>query len=322
MPTENTQTAEYKTKLEKAIGYLDRYREQLFAARKELHQERHQLNNSLKQIQLMTGERRRLKEKIKSYGYRITESLEEFTRILSKLIEFRVEEDRGHSSRVAEAALFVAKQMALGKKERQALRKACLLHEIGMLLLPGGIVDKEQSDLTEYEQDLLYLQPVKGAGLLESCPGLEKVARTIRFMNEKVDGSGAPDGLTGRNIPVGSRILAGADRFDGLRCKDAGGRNKKWLRGLEEMAGSTLDPLVVHYLQRYAVIRLPADGSERVKGIGIHQLTPGMTLGVSLFTAGGTKLFSADTLLDTTAIEKIIRYNREYPVDETIYIKA
>ena len=312
----------YKTKLEQAVGYLERYREKLSATGRELNEERHQLNNSLKQIRLMTGERKRLKEKIKSYGLKITESQEEFTRILAKLIEIRVEEDRGHSSRVAEAALFVAQQMALGKKEQETIRKAGLLHEIGMLLLPRELIDKEKPEPTEYEQDLLYQQPLKGAALLESCPGLEKVARTIRFLNEQVDGSGGPEGLTGRNIPAGSRIVAAADRFDGLRFLNADGGSQGWFSSLEDMAGSTLDPLVVHYLQKYAVTRLATDKSARMKGVGLHQLVPGMILGVSLFTAGGTKLFSADTRLDTAAIEKIMKYNRKYPVDETIYIRA
>mgnify|MGYP006286249671 CR=1 FL=1 len=312
----------YRTKLEQTFRYLDRYREKLSAAKKELHEERHQLNHSLKQISLMTDERKRLKNRIKSYGGRITESLEEFTRILSKLIEIRVESNRGHARRVAEAAAFVAQQMDLGKKEQTALRKACLLHEVGVLLLPAELADKETPDLSEYERALFQQHPAKGAALLESCPGMEKAARTVRYLNEFMDGSGGPDGLKGRNIPVGSRILAASDRFDELRFMGSEGRLDGWFSRLEEQSGSRLDPLVVHYLQKYAATRLAVDGSDRLKGIGIHQLSPGMTLGVSLFTAGGTKLFSANTQLDTTAIEKIIRYDREYPVDETIYIKA
>ena len=312
----------YRTKLEQTFTYLDRYREKLSSLKKELNEERHQLNHSLKQISLMTDERRRLKGRIKSYGGRITHSLEEFTRILSKLIEIRVESDRGHARRVAEAAAFVAQQMDLGKKEQTALRNACLVHELGLLLLPADLVDKEKSDLSEYERDLLQQHPAKGAALLESCPGLEKAARTVRYLNERMDGSGGPDGLKGRNIPLGSRILAASDRFEELRFSDPEGRLDVWFSKLEDQSGSILDPLVVHSLQKYAATRLAVDGSDRLKGIGIHQLAPGMTLGVSLFTAGGTKLFSANTLLDTAAIEKIIRYNREYPVDETIYIKA
>ena len=312
----------YKSKLQHAFQYLDRYREKVSEARKELHDERHQLNHSLKQISLMTDERKRLKHRIKSYGKRITEGLEAFVRVLSKLIETRVEVNRGHARRVADAAGFVAQQMELGKKECEILRNACLLHEIGMLLLPEDLVDHTGADLSEYERDVLHQHPAKGAALLDSCPGLEKTARTVRYLNECMDGSGGPEGLKGRNIPAGSRILAGADRFDEFRFKYAKEQKNGWIAGLEEQSGTVLDPLVVHYLQKYAATRLAADGSDRMKGIGIHQLLPGMTLGVSLFTAGGTKLFSADTLLDTAAIEKIIRYNREYPVNETIYIKA
>jgi hypothetical protein len=47
-----------------------------------------------------------------------------------------------------------------------------------------------------------------------------------------------------------------------------------------------------------------------------------MKLGTALFTHTGTKLFSVNTLLTTDAIDKIKKYNREYPVDETVYIRA
>ncbi|MFO7752121.1 MAG: HD domain-containing phosphohydrolase [Desulfobacteraceae bacterium] len=316
------EAARYRNKLDRTFGYLDRYRDKLAAVKKELHDERRELNNSLKQISLMTGERKRLKSKIKSCSQRIKDGVGEFARILSKLIETRVERNRGHALRVAEIACFVGREMELGAKELAALEKACLLHETGMLLLPGKLLDKDGTDLSGYEQDLLHHYPVKGAVLLESFPGLEKASNTVRFLNENMDGSGRPEGLRGRNIPVGSRILAGADMFDELRFQESEEGMDGWFAKLEEYSGSRLDPLVVHHLQKYAATRLASDGRDRMKGVGIHQLEPGMTIGVSLFTAGGTKLFSADTLLDTEAIEKIIRYNREYPVNETIYIKA
>jgi len=60
----------------------------------------------------------------------------------------------------------------------------------------------------------------------------------------------------------------------------------------------------------------------QIKGKGIHQLEPGMTLGTALFTNTGTKLFSANTLLTQDAIDKIKKYSREYPVDETVYIRV
>ena len=62
--------------------------------------------------------------------------------------------------------------------------------------------------------------------------------------------------------------------------------------------------------------------SYKVKGVGVHQLETGMTLATALFTNTGTKLFSVNTLLTGEAIDKIKKYNREYPVDEIVYIRA
>ncbi|MEN8212571.1 MAG: hypothetical protein ABFR31_12700, partial [Thermodesulfobacteriota bacterium] len=60
----------------------------------------------------------------------------------------------------------------------------------------------------------------------------------------------------------------------------------------------------------------------KVRGVGVHQLEPGMTLGTALFTNTGTKLFSVNTLLTGDSIDNIKKYNREYPVDEIVYIRV
>jgi hypothetical protein len=96
---------------------------------------------------------------------------------------------------------------------------------------------------------------------------------------------------------------------------------EKCLELLETYSGTRLDPNIVALLEKYAVLHMASD-SYRVKGIGIHALEPGMTLGTALFTHTGTKLFSVNTLLTQKAIDKIKKYNREYPVDETVYIRA
>ncbi|MCP3901919.1 MAG: hypothetical protein GY707_19605, partial [Desulfobacteraceae bacterium] len=149
----------------------------------------------------------------------------------------------------------------------------------------------------------------------------DKIANIVLYQNENVDGSGNPEGLKRKHIPLQSRILAGANLFDELRCHEEISSIDDLFAKLEDNVGSRLDAKVVNCLEKYAVTRLGTE-FEKVKGIGIHQLTKGMRLGTALFTSSGTKLFSANTLLDKESIEKIIKYNKEYPVDETIYIKA
>ena len=310
-----------KKKLDLALSDFDQLEKGYSALKEELFNERDVLNNSLKQINLMTKERDKLKKDIKDADKELLDNLEGFTKLLCNMIESRVEENRGHSFRVAQIALFVAEEMKLSQLEQKQLEKASMLHEMGKLLINDSILNKEEGELEDNEKDFFRHYPEKGARLLEMCSGFEKIANIVKYQNERVDGSGSPEGLKRKFIPLQSRILAGANLFDELRCKEAVSSLNDLFERLEESAGSILDSKVVNCLEKYAVTRLGSD-FERVKGIGIHQLTTGMRLGTALFTSSGTKLFSANTLLDDESIEKIIKYNKEYPVDETIYIKA
>lgn len=162
---------------------------------------------------------------------------------------------------------------------------------------------------------------VKGAELLGNCQGFEGVAAIIRFMNENSDGTGYPDGLKRKHIPLESRILAGADALETLRENNISAGIGELLAGLEPLIGSRLDPMVAGWLEKYAVLHLGGE-TLGVRGVGVEQLVPGMVLGATLFTKTGTKLLSAGTVLTQAVIDKVIQYHREYPVDETVYIKA
>ncbi len=310
-----------KNKLEIALKDIEKFEKDLASVKNELFDERDVLNNSLKQINLMTKERDKFKKEIKHADKELIGNLEGFTKLLCNMIESRVEENRGHSMRVAEISRFVAEEMKLSKIDIDQLEKAAMLHETGKLLISESILNKKEHDLEDNEKGFLKHYPEKGAKLLEMCSGLDKIANIVLYQNENVDGSGNPEGLKRKHIPLQSRILAGANLFDELRCHEEVSSIDDLFEKLEENVGSRLDAKVVNCLEKYAVTRLGTE-FKKVKGIGIHQLTKGMRLGTALFTSSGTKLFSANTLLDKESIEKIIKYNKEYPVDETIYIKA
>jgi len=310
-----------KNNLDRALEENRQFEKRLLSVRQELFDERDVLNNSLKQINLMTKERDKLKEDMALADKELQENLTGFARLLCTMIESKVEKNRGHSFRVAEISLFLAEEMKLSEEKKDQLHKAALLHETGKLLISQLVLDKNEDDLTGNEKDFFLHYPEKGAKLLEMCPGFGKIADIVKYQNENVDGSGNPEGLRRKYIPLQSRMLAGANLFDELRCQQNISCLDDLFEKLEENAGSRLDPKIVNYLEKYAVTRLGNDFG-KVKGIGIHQLEKGMKLGTALFTSSGTKLFSANTLLDHEAIEKILKYNRKYPVDETIYIKV
>ncbi len=334
--------------LEKAFGYLDRFKGELGRLKKDLRDEKDSLNTALKQVQQMTLERRRLKTCEATLKDVLGRNMDGFGNILHTLIQHQVEKDRGHGERVARIAVFIAKEMGIGEKKLEDLRKAAMLHEIGLLFLSkphwDGSLDSLNPDLaTEIQPDVgdqenksrepgaydetlmietLMIQfPVKGAQLLNHCPGFEGPAQIIYALNENSDGSGYPDGLTRRYIPLASKILAGADELESLKDREDIRGVDSVLVALEDLAGVRLDPVIVGWLEKYVVLHMGVDDF-RVRGVGIEQLKPDMELGTAVFTTTGTKLFTANTVLTRELIDKIIQYHREYPVDATVYIKV
>lgn len=318
--------------LEKAFGYLDRFKHELKAVKDELLEDKSNLNTALKHIHQMSQERGRLKQSLLEIKAQMASDMEGFGRILYTLIRQRVELNRGHGERVGKIACFIATKMGLSQKQLDDLSKAGMLHEIGLLFLsednfaeqmPRREDISQYSDIrsTVYDQTLMVQFSVKGAELLGNCRGFERVAAIIRFMNEKSDGTGYPDGLGRKHIPLESRILAGADELETLREHNAGSGVVELLAGLEPLIGSRLDPMVAGWLEKYVVHHLSAD-TLTIRGVGVEQLVPGMVLGATLFTKTGTKLLSAGTVLTQVAIDKVIQYHREYPVDETVYIRV
>ena len=308
-------------KLQKAFHYLDQFKKELKTIKKELAQEKNSLNNALKQIHHMTRERDQMKKSLASIKEKFGLNMDGFVSLLSNLIQTKVEINRGHGDRVAHIACFIAKQFNFDEKKLEDLRKAAMLHEIGLLFMPDPALKKEKEDLTNYEKNIRIQYPVKGSDLLKNCQGFDDCAGIIRSLNENSDGTGFPDGLKRRYIPLSSRILAGADAFDMVKDNQNIHSLEDLLVDLESMAGSRLDPVIVGWLEKYAVLHMGSDAYQ-VKGTGVEQLEPGMTLGTALFTSTGTKLFSVNTLLTQESIDKIIQYSREYPVDKIIYIKV
>ena len=308
-------------KIEKSLAYLDKFKHELKQTKTELFEERTTLNNALKQINQMTRERSRLKKEKRDLGQTLLSNMEGFGQILAHLITAHIEKNRGHGERVAHIAHFIGTGLKLDEKKLEDLQNAAVLHEVGLLFVPQTILQKPKERRTEYERDLFVQYPSKGADLLCHCSEFENSAEIIRYLNERSDGTGSPKGLKRRYIPFLSRILAGADVFDTLKDERDITCLEKFLEKLEKFSGTRLDPNIVSWLEKYAVLHMGSD-SYQVKGVGIHQLEAGMTLGTALFTHTGTKLFSVNTLLTQDAIDKIKRYNRAYPVDETVYIRA
>ncbi|MCM3639316.1 HD-GYP domain-containing protein [Sporosarcina luteola] len=123
---------------------------------------------------------------------------------------------RGHSERVAEYAMSLAK--ATGKVNESELSYfyyACLLHDIGKVNIPDTILAKH-GKLTEEEYEVIKTHPVVGAKAIEDVEGIGANLAVVYHHHERWDGKGYPDGLAGQEIPLVARITAVADAFDAM----------------------------------------------------------------------------------------------------------
>lgn len=122
---------------------------------------------------------------------------------------------QGHTQRVTNYALMIAEKLHVNEEDRETLRIASLLHDVGKIGTYDLILDKP-GPLTEEEWRLVKLHPVKGEEILRPIKQLQHVLPLIRYHHERMDGKGYPDGLTGKEIPLLAKILCLADSFDSM----------------------------------------------------------------------------------------------------------
>jgi putative nucleotidyltransferase with HDIG domain len=122
---------------------------------------------------------------------------------------------KGHSERVTDYAIKIAREIGLHENDIEILTTAALLHDIGKIGTYDTVLDKP-GRLTEEEFALVKMHPGKGAEILRPIRQFEPILSIIRHHHERIDGKGYPDGLKGDEIPFFSRIIHVADSFDAM----------------------------------------------------------------------------------------------------------
>jgi response regulator RpfG family c-di-GMP phosphodiesterase len=165
---------------------------------------------------------------------------------LAQALEAKDEYTQGHSARVAEESVSIARYLSLSDTEIQRIWLAGYLHDIGKIGIKEAVLNKP-GKLNEEEWDLIQQHPVVAGRILGPIPELSDIIDIIVHHHERYDGSGYPDGLEGNSIPLGARILAVADTYDALTSRRPY-RDSLTLeeahRILEEAAGTYLDPVI------------------------------------------------------------------------------
>ncbi len=192
---------------------------------------------------------------------------------LALAIDAKDETTHDHLQRVQVYAMELARELGLSPAEKEALRAASMLHDIGKLAVPEHIISKP-GRLTPEEFEKMKIHPVVGAEILERVRFPYPVVPIVRSHHERWDGSGYPDRLRGEEIPIGSRILAVVD------CLDALASDRQYRKALPldqavgmvvQDAGRAFDPRVVEIVaRRYVELEAMATAT-RTEGLRLNK---------------------------------------------------
>lgn len=183
-------------------------------------------------------------------------SLESFIQTLAASLDARDDNTAGHSARVAAVAAGIARVMGLSQAETRVIYYAGLLHDYGKIGIRDDVLLKP-AELTREEYEHIKEHPLHTFRLLSKIrfpEDLADIPMVAAPHHERWDGSGYPDGLTGSEIPIGSRIIAVADAYDALteqRCYNEPISSARALVELTMRSGSYFDPGVIEAFVQY-----------------------------------------------------------------------
>ena len=136
-------------------------------------------------------------------------------RALAYTIDAKDRYTSGHSQRVADYSLAIAKRMGKSEEEQRIIYYAGLLHDVGKIRVPEEVINKP-GKLTEDEFEQIKVHPISGYHILKGIHDDEQIAQGAKYHHERYDGNGYPNGLEGENIPEISRIIGVADAYDAM----------------------------------------------------------------------------------------------------------
>jgi response regulator RpfG family c-di-GMP phosphodiesterase len=153
-------------------------------------------------------------ESLREQNTELIRSFMETIRAFSTLMEMRHKEVGSHSQRVSSTVRKMAASLALNEKELQDVVIGAYLHDIGKVSFPDTLLAKSPDTLNNRDMEIVVRHPILGQSCVQAINGFEEIGLVIRHHHEHFDGTGYPDHLCDKQIPLGSRLIRIADAFD------------------------------------------------------------------------------------------------------------
>jgi len=226
VPKQDAKSDDVEAELEALRAELDRYRAaaastpadrkpELAALQAELEDQR--ADNAVKEDQLdrYAAELRASARRERQRTRELAESYMATVRALAGAVEARDAYTAHHADRVTAYGLELAAASGMDLVEAFELECSFLLHDIGKVAIPDGILFKAGT-LDRREREVMERHPVIGEDIISEIAFLEPARALVRHHHERWDGGGYPDGLSGEGIPLAARVFALADALDAL----------------------------------------------------------------------------------------------------------
>ncbi|PYS52619.1 MAG: two-component system response regulator [Acidobacteria bacterium] len=207
--------------------------------------------------QLVQEKTRALNDALASLGYVHSVTLD----MLSTALDFRDRSTMGHSRRVADLTVGVAKLMGVTGDTLVQIEHGALLHDIGKLKIPDSILWKP-AKLTEEEWTVMRQHPELGFEFMSHIEFLKDAAGIVYTHHEKFNGEGYPRKLRGEQIPFGARVFAVVDAVDAMIYKRPYNTPILFRAAVDEVrrcSGTQFDPDIVEITLAYLADHVPAD---------------------------------------------------------------
>jgi putative nucleotidyltransferase with HDIG domain len=160
-------------------------------------------------------EQRETSEALGVANSRLAKANVSFATALVATLDARDRYTAGHSAAVAIYARDIARRMGLSEQEQEIVHLCGLVHDVGKIGLPPGLLEKPGA-LSLEERRHMEEHPVIGERILKNVDDYGEIARVVRHHHERLDGLGYPDGLSADEIPLLSRVIAVADAYNAM----------------------------------------------------------------------------------------------------------
>ncbi len=255
---------------------------------------------------------------------RLKKTFSTFIDIYAETICLHNQDTSRHNFRVAAHARLIAEQQLCDKLTTFQIYIAGLLYEAGKLALNQDILNKPIAVLSQLEKSLYSGFYQKSYQLIKKIDELTFVAEIIKHIPENYNGSAAPGYLSGKDIPLGSRILAIVSMYDNLvngrQLTKKASTSEAKIR-IKELSGSMFDPVLVNqYLEILDERPKPNEGNIDYL-LNTVDLSPGSVLTRDILNTDGKPMLTKGTVLELHHIEKLIEIEKDQAEIFYIYVK-